>query len=126
MNSEEVKTILLVDDEPGLLELLKEGLEDFSFFVFCASNGQEALEILKNHTVNCLITDIKMPVMNGIELITKIRVKHPEMPVFFITAYQDLPKEILTSLRPKAIIFKPFDIEEAALLIKNYFLRNSN
>lgn len=125
MNSEENRTILLVDDEPGLLELLKEGLEDFNFFVFCATNGSEALEIMKMHQVDCLITDIKMPVMSGIELVTILRENRPTLPVFFITAYQDLPKEVLANLQPKAIIFKPFDIEEAALLVKNYFLRNS-
>lgn len=125
MNSEESKTILLVDDEPGLLELLKEGLEDFNFYVFCAANGSEALEIMKKHPIDCLITDIKMPVMSGIELVTILRGSQPTLPVFFITAYQDLPKEVLANLQPKAIIFKPFDIEEAALLVKNYFLRNS-
>lgn len=119
MNSEETKTILLVDDEPDLLELLKEGLEDFNFIVFCALNGAEALEILKKHPIDCLITDIKMPVMSGIELVSIIRRNQPTLPVFFITAYQDLPKEVLASLQPKAIIFKPFDIEEAALLIKS-------
>lgn len=125
MNSEENRTILLVDDEPGLLELLKEGLEDFNFFVVCASNGSEALEMMKKHSVDCLITDIKMPGMSGIELVTILRESRPTIPVFFITAYQDLPKEVLANLQPKAIIFKPFDIEEAALLVKNYFLRNS-
>ncbi|NOT78386.1 MAG: response regulator [Bacteriovoracaceae bacterium] len=124
MNSEENRTILLVDDEPGLLELMKEGLEDFNFLVFCASNGSEALEMMKKHSVDCLITDIKMPVMGGIELVTKLRESRLTIPVFFITAYQDLPKEVLANLQPKAIIFKPFDIEEAALLVKNYFLRN--
>lgn len=124
MNSEENRTILLVDDEPGLLELLKEGLEDFNFFVVCASNGSEALEMMKKHSVDCLITDIKMPGMSGIELVTILRESRPTIPVFFITAYQDLPKEVLANLQPKAIIFKPFDIEEAALLVKNYFLRN--
>ena len=125
MTSEENKKILLVDDEPGLLELLKVGLEDFNFFVFCATNGSEALAILKKNPVDCLITDIKMPVMSGLELVTTVRVNQPNLPVFFITAYQDLPKEVLANLQPKAIIFKPFDIEEAALLVNNYFLRNS-
>lgn len=119
-------TILLVDDDSGLLEVFKEGLEDLSFNVLIAHNGVEAKKILdQNKKIDCLITDITMPEMNGAELVTYLRGKDWDIPVFFITGYMDYSREVLNSFHPKAVIFKPFDIEEAALLIKNHFLRAS-
>ncbi len=120
----EKTTILLVDDDPNLLEIFKEGLEDLSFKVITASNGVEARQIIDHSKIDCLITDITMPEMNGAELVTYLRGEDSELPVFFITGYMDYSREVLNSFRPKAVIFKPFDIEEAALLIKNHFLRN--
>ncbi len=117
-------TVLLVDDDPGLLEVFKEGLEDLSFNVITAINGLEAKNILdQNKHIDCLVTDITMPEMNGAELVTYLRGEDKEIPVFFITGYMDYSREVLNSFHPKAVIFKPFDIEEAALLIKNHFLR---
>ncbi len=118
-------TVLLVDDDPGLLEIFKEGLEDLSFNVVTALNGVEAKSILSHTKFDCVITDISMPEMNGVELVTYIRGENTELPIYFITGYMDYSREVLNSFSPKAVIFKPFDIEEASLLIKNHFLRNS-
>lgn len=126
MVNKERPTILLVDDDSGLLEVFKEGLEDLSFNVVTAQNGLEAKSILdQNKQIDCLITDISMPQMNGAELVTYLRGEENQIPVFFITGYMDYSREVLNSFRPKAVIFKPFDIEEAALLVKNHFLRLS-
>lgn len=118
-------TILLVDDDPNLLELFKEGLEDLSLNVVTAVNGVEARKILDESKIDCLVTDISMPDMNGAELATYVRGTNTEMPIFFITGYMDYSREVLNSFHPKAVIFKPFDIEEASVLIKNHFLRHS-
>lgn len=117
--------ILLVDDDTNLLELFKEGLEDLSLEVVVAENGLLAKKILDTQKIDCLITDITMPEMNGTELVTYLRGIDLEMPVFFITGYMDYSREVLNSFRPCAVMFKPFDIEEASLLIKKHFLRNS-
>lgn len=117
-------TVLLVDDDQRLLEIFKEGLEDLSFHVFTALNGVEAKAIYDQKKIDCLITDISMPEMNGVELVTYVRDSNLELPIFFITGYMDYSREVLNSFRPKAVIFKPFDIEEAAILIKNHFLRS--
>lgn len=124
MNSQNKIKVLVVDDDKGLLELFKEGLEDLSFDVVVAENGLEAKKILaSNKDIDGLVTDITMPEMNGVELVTYLRGEDNNIPVFFITGYQDYSREVLNSFKPKAVIFKPFDIEEAALLIKNHFLR---
>lgn len=124
MNSQNKIKVLVVDDDKGLLELFKEGLEDLSIDVITAENGFEAKRILaSNKDIDGLVTDITMPEMSGAELVTYLRGEDNQIPVFFITGYQDYSREVLNSFRPKAVIFKPFDIEEASLLIKNHFLR---
>lgn len=121
-NSEKIK-ILVVDDDKNLLDLFKEGLEDLSFDVVTAENGLQAKELLGSGKFDGLVTDITMPEMSGAELVTYLRGEDNQIPVFFITGYQDYSREVLNSFKPKAVIFKPFDIEEASLLIKNHFLR---
>ena len=115
-------TILLVDDDENLVELFKVGLEALVFDVLTAADGVEAKKIIESKKIDCVVTDISMPVMSGIELVTYMRGEKIELPVFFITGYMDCSRAILNSFHPKAIIFKPFDIEEACLLIKNSFV----
>jgi DNA-binding response OmpR family regulator len=123
MNNKDKIKILIVDDDPGLLELLKEGIEDQSFDVLTANDGVAAKSILTAQTIDCLVTDITMPEMNGAELVTYLRGEDNEIPVFFITGYQDYSREVLNSFKPKAVIFKPFDIEEVSDLIKSHLLK---
>ncbi len=117
--------ILLVDDDPDLIEVFKEGLEDLSFEVHCAADADSADALMASKNFDCLITDISMPGRSGVEMVSSIRAKGNEIPVFIITGYLDYSREKLNALKPKAIIFKPFDVEEAAVLIKNHFLRQS-
>lgn len=115
--------ILIVDDDPNMLDLLQESLEDLSFRVFRAANGEEALRMLKTQKVDCIITDISMPKIDGPELIRRIEADGLTIPFFFITGYLDYPRENLNLYKPRAIIFKPFDFEELALLVKNHMMR---
>lgn len=118
------KIILLVDDDKDILGLLKESFEDLSFEVIAVSNAQSAVEVLNMKKVDCLVTDISMPGMNGVELAAFYRKKHgAHAPLFFITAYMDYSREELNTFKPNAIMFKPFDFEEASMLVKNYFMR---
>lgn len=119
------KTILLVDDDKNILNLFKEGLEDLSFEVITVESGELAITILAEMRIHCIVTDITMPGMSGVELAKYVRSNFEKVPLFFITGYLDYSREELNKFKPEAIIFKPFDIEEAALLIKNYFLRKT-
>lgn len=123
LKEKSASTILIVDDDPNILELLQESLEDLSFKVLKATNGQEAIGIIRSQKVDCLVTDIAMPEMDGPELVRNLHQEGVNLPFFFITAYQDYPKENLNLLKPRAIIFKPFDFEELALLVKNHMMR---
>ena len=87
--------LLIVDDEPIILKRLKFNLEDYADEVYTAENGLEALEVLKSKIVHCVICDINMPKMNGVEVIKSIRAEGNEVPFIFYTAHgnQDLMME---------------------------------
>jgi two-component system response regulator AtoC len=79
--------ILVVDDEPLICDLLYDSLRSKGYTVVTASNGQEALDILQRNIVAGVVTDVKMPKMNGVALLRRIRELFPSIPVVVITAY---------------------------------------
>lgn len=81
------KKLLIVDDEFNSRTLMAHLLKDEVYSADTAENGIAALEKLKNESFNIVITDIKMPVMDGIELFHKIKEFYPQMPVILFTAY---------------------------------------
>lgn len=82
--------VLIVDDEEGVLKATAEFIEKFFDQVHMAENGQIALEkILKNPPYDILITDLQMPVMNGIELIRETKAIYPDMFIVIISGNID-------------------------------------
>ena len=79
--------ILVVDDEPLVRNSLSEMLTLSGYSVSNASNGQEALELLKSYTADIVISDLKMPKMDGVELLKHIREFYPDTPVILITGF---------------------------------------
>ena len=79
--------LLIVDDEPILLKRLKLSLEEYAREIFTAQNGLEALEVLKQHEIHCVICDVSMPKMNGVELIKHIREEGNNVPFIFYTGH---------------------------------------
>lgn len=77
--------LLIVDDEVELLEILKQTLETCAENIFIAENGVEALAILKSTPIDCVVSDINMPVMDGIELIKMVRQENNPVPFIFFT-----------------------------------------
>lgn len=83
-----MKRILIVDDEKPFLLSLQEGLSDQpEYQVLTALNGQEALEVLKQHKIDLLVTDLKMPVLDGFGLLAQMSGKYPGIPVIVMTAF---------------------------------------
>ncbi len=80
-------SILVVDDEPNSLFGICQVLTDEGFHTLSAENGKKALEILKTELVNCIVTDVKMPDLTGMELLSEIKKNYPQIPVILITAY---------------------------------------
>lgn len=103
-------TILIVDDEAFLVSVLKARLGIFGAQILTAANGQEALEIVSNQRVDAVLTDIDMPVMNGLEFLSKVRSMGLITPVVILTGQGD-QANMLTALRLGATDFldKPFE-----------------
>ena len=79
--------LLIIDDEPLLLKRMKLNLEEFADQVFTANDGLEALEIFASEEIHCIICDINMPKMNGVEVIRAIRAKKSDVPFVFYTGH---------------------------------------
>jgi DNA-binding response OmpR family regulator len=113
-------TILLVDDEPELRNVLEFGLKSRGFNIISAGDGLEALDILKTLKPNLIITDLKMLPMNGFDFYQNARkIKGIETtPFFFLTAIDDqLSKKYSKDLGVDTYITKPFDFNDLELII---------
>jgi CheY-like chemotaxis protein len=80
-------SILLVDDNQHGLVARKNVLEELGYAIVTAACGDEALQILASRTINLVVTDYKMPHMNGVELIARIRAAEPAMPIILLSGF---------------------------------------
>jgi YesN/AraC family two-component response regulator len=108
--------ILMVDDEQDVLDALFLTLKrakDFKCEITTANDGNKALEIMETKEFDLVISDFKMPEMNGIELLSKVRVKHPQTIRFLVTGYSDVnvAKEAINKAQVHNYIEKPWDNE---------------
>lgn len=86
--------ILLVDDDKDTLEMLKIILEEHGYEITCASNGQEALQKIYAKTVSLVISDIKMPKMDGLEFLSKAKKAFPDIEIIIMTAFVSVESAI--------------------------------
>ncbi len=113
--------ILCVEDEPKALSQLKLSLESFCKKLYCAQDGMQALEVLKEHSIDIVITDLNMPRLDGIGLLREIKRKYRNISVIIVTAHSEsnfLLKAI--ELKADGYILKPLNLQELfSLVIKN-------
>ncbi len=88
-------TILCVDDETSVLLTVKMMLERAGFLVITASSAAEALNAIASEKIDAAVLGYAMPNMNGIQLAQRIKTLRPELPIFFLSAFQELPGETL-------------------------------
>lgn len=108
------KQILLVDDEPGILKVLGISLADRGYRVLTADNGEEALRTFRNARPDLVLTDIKMPGMDGIELLKRVKQEKPDAEVIMITGHGDMELAV-QSLKHEASDFITKPIRDDAL-----------
>ena len=108
----ETLCILVVDDNPSMADSLADILEIKGFTVRAAASGKEALEILREGPVDFLLTDVKMPEMNGLDLYRATRKLYPRLITVFMTAYaaDDLIRQGMAE-GVKTVLTKPLDIK---------------
>jgi signal transduction histidine kinase len=110
------KTILLVDDEAGIRKVLSISLSDMGYTVLTAENGREALEIFKKVNPPIVLTDIKMPEIDGIELLRLIKQENRDTEVIMITGHGDIDVAI-QSVKYEATDFVTKPINDEVLEI---------
>jgi two-component system response regulator FixJ len=114
MAEEVEKHIFFLDDEPTIREVVRETLQDSNFKVSCFGNPIECLAWLRSKKCDLLITDLKMPEKDGIELLADIQQLVPWVPVLMITGYGDIPTAV------KAMKAGAVDFIEKPLEKKNF------
>ena len=114
-----METILIVDDEKNYLTILCAVLEEEGFEVLTTLSGQDALEIQKTSDLDLVLTDMKMPEMDGIELLENIKAFDPDLPVVMMTAHGTVDKAVEAMQKGAyTYILKPFDNERLTIYVK--------
>ncbi|RLB20761.1 MAG: diguanylate cyclase response regulator [Deltaproteobacteria bacterium] len=120
------EVLLVVDDEEHVRVTLTEMLNHLGFQAFSAGTGNEALDFMETQDVTFLITDMKMPGMDGLELIEKVHVKYPEVCVIAMTGYAKGYRYIdVINAGATDFINKPFGIEELEAKVKRAIIERN-
>jgi two-component system NtrC family response regulator len=119
VKSNQKKTILLADDDVNLRRVLEFQLTEAGYLVLTAQDGAEALEVFANNDLACVITDLRMPKLTGLELLEKIKADDAEIPVIVITAFGEVETAV-TAMKAGAFdyINKPFNRDEILLTLE--------
>lgn len=119
------KHIFFLDDEPTVRDVVRETLEDSNFAVSCFGSPFECLSRLRSKKCDLLITDLKMPEKDGIELLKDVRHLAPWVPVLMITGYGDIPTAV-KAIKAGAVDFieKPLDKKNFVRKIRSILKRN--
>ena len=110
--------LLLVDDDNDVRTAASAMMEELGYSVTAVPRAMDAVDLVETHDFDLLVTDVMMPVMNGVELANKIRAIAPEMPVLFATGYADI-EEFGTELEGVMLVRKPFRMAELASKIES-------
>ena len=119
-----MSSILIVDDQAGIRLLLNELFQKEGLTTYTASNGLEALKIFQEKQLDCILLDIKMPGMDGIEILNTIRKTNEYIPVYMMTAYGD--QDLIDSANKLNVVkffTKPFNIFEVRDSVLNLIMQ---
>lgn len=112
-----MKRILVVDDEEAIRLLYKEELSDAGYQVELAVDGADALRRVEQSRPDLMTVDIRMPGMDGIELLSRVRAVHRDLPIIICTAYGDLRRDFGT-WASDAYVTKSADLQELKAKIR--------
>lgn len=117
------KKVLIVDDQNGIRILLMEVFNSEGYTTMQAPNGKVALEIVRNETPDLVLLDMKIPGMDGLEILKHIKEINPEIKVIMMTAYGELDMiKQATDLGALMHFTKHFDIDEMRLAVNNHLM----
>jgi CheY-like chemotaxis protein len=116
------KTILIVEDDPVQRRQLARLLEDQGYKVQQAATGHETIRVLETGGINLILTDLKMPWMDGEWLVDYVRMNYPDIPIALATAYPD----DITGLNVDGVLVKPFGRQQLMNLVHGLIGNHTN
>ena len=121
------ENILIVDDDVNILELLQRHLQSWNYHVFKAVSVKEAVSILRDSTIDLLITDLKMPELDGSELIKFVSEHYPKMPKLVVTGYPSV-QDSLAAIKSGVVDYltKPFTKDELKMALDKCLVNSDN
>ncbi|MCL6570149.1 MAG: response regulator [Bacillus sp. (in: Bacteria)] len=119
--------ILIVDDQFGIRILLNEVFQKEGYQTFQAANGVQALDIVKKHDPDLVLLDMKIPGMDGIEILKRMKVLDPAIRVIIMTAYGELDMiQEAKNLGALTHFAKPFDIDDIRAAVRKHIPQKTN
>ena len=119
--TEKGSLIMVVDDDLNSCETLKDVLEERSYTAGIAHNGEEAVKVARENTVDIIFIDVKMPVLNGLETYREIKKLNPETTAVMMTGYRQEVKELVEEALSESVytcLYKPLDMDKVVALIE--------
>ena len=113
------RTVLIVDDQPDVLRPQAQSLERVGYRVVFAESANEALDAVREHVPDAILIDLKMPYVNGMGLLYRLRELKPRMPMAIITGAMDVAEETRNELHTMgvALHFKPLTLERTRAIV---------
>lgn len=106
------KTLFIIEDDNQVLSMMKNYFEYLGYRILTASNGMEGLKMVTSKSYDLVITDIVMPYVSGVGILTVIKEKTPTIPVIAITAYGKNPERLAAEKQADVVLRKPFEMEK--------------
>ncbi|MDA8019029.1 MAG: sigma-54 dependent transcriptional regulator [Thermoanaerobaculia bacterium] len=110
--------VLIVDDEPRMAEAIATAMRRSGYACRVATRGDEALDLFREHGADLVVTDLRVPGVDGMELLARLQEERPDVPVIVITAYGDV-RTAVEAMRDGAFdyVTKPFDNDELRTIV---------
>jgi len=106
-----LKKLLIVEDEPELRSVLRDIAETLSFQVTEAENGEVGLKKLKEQTFDLVLSDVRMPQKDGLQLLKEFRTFDTKTPFYILTAFNDTSEHQIYLLKGNGLFYKPFNVD---------------
>jgi len=120
------RNLLIVDDDPEMRSLLSEELEEEGYRVTVAKNGLDVLSDIPFTSYDMIITDWKLPLRDGVQILKSVREIHPDMPVILITAFGDAKVRKKVEKSGGVYLQKPFSMEAFKHMVQSMLSRGKS